>query len=241
MEIFESIFNKSTIHNTFFFNIKSVLRYPNLDTLKTNQILYDIWLDDFSSSGLDYNQEMVKIPDFLKIVGISYGYLNFDSEDGNIKRELKQIVFNDERLIIDNFFDVLSNLPTETILCGYDITSHDIPILIKRFLSNRKEIVRNSELPQKIKEILNLKPWDGKIIDINDVLRFKSRGCRSINILLDIMGLNINGGVMSDSVFTNYYWNNINNDTKNVLTTIGHESVKVTNLCMILLKELRSL
>ena len=45
MELFEEVFNKASIYDTLFFNIKAVLEYPTTNDLKTNNpALYNRWL-----------------------------------------------------------------------------------------------------------------------------------------------------------------------------------------------------
>lgn len=140
MALFDEVFNKASIYDMLFFNIKAVLEYPTLAELQEkNPIMCERWKYLSKSK---YNQEIFQIkplskivkdledqlqviqnnvyeekavfyPEFTRIVAITYASLS--SENGQLKRFFGKIVNEDEFLTIDTFIDVLHQLSSEGV------------------------------------------------------------------------------------------------------------------------------
>jgi hypothetical protein len=175
MALFDDVFNKASIYEMFFFNLKSVLIYPTLSDLeKDNSQLFERWkyLSKSKYDCIVVSCETIKeqFPDthdtieieqeriyadnapyyaeYCKIVAITYATLY--SENGALKRYFKKIVNNDEANVISQFFDVLNELSNSQqqffpMLCGHNIISYDIPFLIKR-IENKFKVLNSYHL-----------------------------------------------------------------------------------------------
>lgn len=135
MELFDEVFNKASIYDMLFFNIKAVLEHPTLDNLKTNNpVLYERWkyiskskynadfdvvhgvAGTFTDETPQYTQRIyeenaVYYPEFCRIVAITYASLY--SDNGQIKRFFKKIANEDEYTVIATFMDVLHQLSSD--------------------------------------------------------------------------------------------------------------------------------
>lgn len=261
MALFDEIFNRASIYQMLFFNVKAVLEYPTLSELeKNNKPMYDSWLKimDGKTKNLDerernstfdqlYAKYAVEYPEYSKIVAITYATLY--SENGEMKRDFKNIVNLDESLVINTFFDVLKSLSNDTktmsnltaSLCGHDIRNYDIPLLIKRhMLKNGKE--SDKELPLILKKILNIKPWENGLVDTSNVWKFSGYGDNdnSLEFISNFLGLKKNMSLLTNDELSKYYWNNIYDKPDEVLKFLGLQSANQTNLVIQLVKELRT-
>ena len=260
MALFDDVFNKAGIYDMLFFNIKTVLEHPTLKDLKeNNKAMFERWeyIHETKYSNVDGDVEMVMesaykknavyYPEFAKIVAISYATLYV--ENGNIKRDFKKIMNLDERVVIETFFDelrLLSSAATKSNpsffppLCGHNIISYDIPTLIKRFvLINSKE--KNSQLPLMLKRCLNIKPWESGIIDVVNVWKFNGFEHTSLMLISDYLGLKKVVDLLPLNELSEYYWDNINENTKQTLDFMGLQSATQTNLVIQLMNELRQI
>ncbi len=138
--LFDDVFNKASIYEMFFFNLKSVLIHPTLSNLeKNNPQLFERWKylskskydcnvvsyetikeqfpDNFNTVELEqetvYKENAPYFAEYSKIVAITYASLY--TEDGALKRYFKKIVNNDEANIISQFFDVLNELSSDGV------------------------------------------------------------------------------------------------------------------------------
>lgn len=242
MELFDNVFNKASIYDMLFFNVKSVLLYSTLDELKSeNKPMYENWkyISELEFGGVDsfYQDHAINYPEYSRIVAITYATLFI--KDGEIKRDFKKIVNDDEKLVIESFMDELRILPTgSTILCGHNIISDDIPRLIKRYLILNKDN-ENKEIPKILKRTLTLKPWEGTVIDTSNVWKFNGYNIMPIMLIADFLGLKKTVDILPANALSKYYWDNIENDSKQVLEFIGLQSATQTNLTIQLMNELR--
>ena len=270
-QLFDSVFNKASIYEMLFFNVKSVLIYPTLiDLQEKNKPLFDCWkylsktkhgfdidtkydfdidtkYDKISAQSV-YETNAPNYPEFSKIVAITYATLH--PENGTLKRFLKKFVGEEEHLVIAQFMDVLfqlsseatqSNPPYFPTLCGYDIINNDIPFLIKRFIVNKDKFENRKELPLILKEALCAKPWESNIIDTINIWNFKGLSNTPLMLIADFMGLKRTMDLLSCDELSKYYWNNIIDKPKETLEFISLQSATQTNFVVQLMNELRQL
>jgi len=263
--LFEEVFNRASIYEMLFFNIKSVLQYPTLKELEANnKPMHERWkyLADTKYNNIpagqlvdmvEYSQKIYEknapyYPEYCKIIAITYATLYPDN--GQIRREFKKILNNDERLVIETFMDELQLISSAATklsppyfppLCGHNIISHDIPLLVKRFIKNKDKIERNKELPLILKRCLNIKPWESGIIDTINVWKFNGYENTPLMLICDYLGLKKTVDLLPLDELSKYYWNNINEKPKETMEFVGLQSATQTNLVIQLMNELRQL
>lgn len=271
MGLFDDTFNKTSIYNTLFLNVKSVLTYPTLQELKEKNLdLYNCWKDISKSKGGDFdiryingtgfddqtNNYLEKIyqenapyyHEFVKIIAITYAIVY--SEDGNLKRSFKKIVDIDELNVINAFVDVLLEFSSEgvqstpkyfPILCGHNIINWDIPLLMKKILYYRTNL-NNKKIPLILQKSLTIKPWDSGIIDISTYWKFNGNGSNtSLSLISNYLNLKKTIEILSPVELSKYYWENINDKISNTLDYVALQSATQTNICIQILNEIRQL
>lgn len=255
MSMYSEIFDKSSIYEMLFFNIKSVLIHPTIDDLmKSDKKMYENWkaFSDkrYYNTQIEYTYDnyACNYPEYSKIVAITYGWVHI--ENNEMKKEIKGIVDDDESIVIKKFIDTLYNRSSDAvfstpqsfpILTGYNIMNHDIPLLIKRFLLHRKKYEDKPQLPLILKKSLDAKPWETDIIDISNVWKFNGYEAQSLNMIADFLGLKMVGELNTNADLSKYYWDNINKAPQETLKYISMQSAVQTNLCIQLINEIRSI
>lgn len=263
MALFDDVFNKASIYEMLFFNLKSVLIHPTLDDLKVNNpTLFERWKylskskhgveiidDEFSVEQNDiYLNNAPYYAEYSKIVAITYASLY--SENGALKRYFKKIVNGDEANVISQFLDVLNELSSDgvksqpqffPILCGHNIISYDIPFLIKRFMKNRELILNIKQLPLILKRSLNVKPWESGIIDTINVWKFNGYDNIPLMLIADFLELKKKVDLLTLPELSKYYWDNIEKNPEETLEFISLQSATQTNFVIQLMNELRQL
>lgn len=264
MELFEDVFNKVKIYDMLFFNIKSVLEFPTLETLKENdELMYNHWcyiaktkhgFNMTENVGYDsaeanelYQNEGVNYPEFSRIIAITYATLYI--EDGTLKRDFKKIVNADESIIIESFIGELRDLSTIAkqstpnyfpIFVGHDIISNDIPLLIKRYLRHTKDMQSNEDvIPLILKKALVVKPWESGVIDTVNVWKFNGYDKMSLMLIADFMGLKKVVDLMPPNDLSKYFWKNVGENQKETIEQIALQSATQTNLVIQLMNKLR--
>lgn len=260
MALFEDVFNKASIYEMLFFNVKTVLINPSIKDLEIeNKPLYDRWKYISESK---YNAEIVDekhaqeiyeknapyYAEYTKIVAITYATLY--SENGTLKRYFKKIVNDNEFVVIEHFFDVLHHLSSEGVtsqpqyfpmLCGHNIIGFDIPVLIKRFLVYRNKFETNKKIPLILKRSLSVKPWESGVIDTINVWKFNGYDNTSLMLIADFLGLKKTVDLLPLNELSKYYWNNFKEKPDETLDYISLQSATQTNLVIQLMNELRQL
>lgn len=255
-ETYELVFNKTAIYDMFFFNIKSVAKYRNLDTLKEqNILLYNEWIDIFNKSDKSltkkefYLKNVVNYPEFSKIAIISYA--NLYVEDGKLKRNLKVISHENEVEIIKTFIDVLNSVTSDglnsspqymPVLCGHNITMNDIPLFIKRCIFHREELKKDEkELPVILKSYLSSKPWESNCIDTSILWKLKGIGTNNLSLLSNFLNLKKKVELLTPNKLSEYYWENIDTKPEETMDYLSLQSATQTNLVIQLINELRQI
>jgi hypothetical protein len=255
-ELFENVFNPSSVYDMLFFNVKTVLKYPTLEKLEQeNKPLYDRWLyfekkylDKELSSNEIYEKQAPDYQEFSQIVAITYGTLY--SENGSLKRHMKKISNNDEFIVLATFMDELYQISKDgvestpkhfPILCGHNIISHDIPLLIKKFIYYRDKFDNDQKIPYILKNCLNQKPWESGIIDTINVWKFNGYDKMSLMLIADYMGLKKTVDLLPIEDVSKKYWELINSEPEKALDFVTLQSATQTNLVIQLMNELRKL
>ncbi len=259
-QLFDEVFNASSIYEMLFFNIKSVLEHPTLEDLEEkNKPLYQRWLyltktkynyGQDTSAQTVYEENAIYYPEYCRILAITYA--NLYMENGQLKREFKKICNEDERLVIETFMTELhllssaatkSSPPYFSPLCGHNIISYDIPLLIKRFilLNGGGDDATKRQLPLILRRSLSIKPWESGIVDTVNVWKFNGYDNMPLMLIADFLKLKKSVDLLPLDELSKYYWNNINTDSKETLDFIALQSATQTNLVIQLINELRKL
>lgn len=259
MSLFKTTFDKSSIYDMLFINIKAVLEYPTLEKLgENNPEMFNRWKYlskqrfnvDFETSDeqtirKSYEENAVKFPEYLKIVAITCAKVY--SENGILKRDFKKIAQPNEIDNIQIFMDVLHQISSDGMkstpqyfpsICGYNIISHDIPLLIKKHVQYRSEMI-NKQLPLILKIVLDAKPWESTILDILNIWKFNGFDYMTLMMIADFMGLKKTQEVLSNDELSKYYWENIESDHEKTIDFIVKQSANQTNLCIQFMNEMR--
>jgi hypothetical protein len=276
MALFDDVFNKSSVYQMLFFNIKAVLIYPTLDDLKTKNLqMFERWkylskvkynceinevyevktLITNQSEAIQliqnhvYEENAVMHPEFVRIVAISYATLY--SENGVVKRHLKAIANEDEVMVIEQFMSLLDEISSDdaksspqlfSILCGHNIISYDLPLLIKRFIVNREKFQTNKQLPYLLKRALNIKPWESGIIDTVNVWKFNGFEYSPLMLIADFLGLKKKVDLETHSEISKQYWTIIANEkSAEAIEFVSLQSATQTNIVVQLMNELRQI
>jgi hypothetical protein len=261
MELFEEVFNKASIYDMLFFNIKAVLEYPTLaDLQERNPAMYNRWLylagkiatetdlKDSEYANKIYQNDAIFHPEFSRIVAITYASIY--AEDGKIKRFFKKINGEDEMIVIATFMDVLHGLSSEgatstppfyMTFCGHNIINYDIPLLVKRFIKYKDKLV-NKQLPYMLKRCLGAKPWDAStIIDTVNVWKFNGNDYSPLMLIADYLELKKNADLETLPEVSKHYWNTVADKPEEALEYVSLQSANQTNLVIQLMNELRQL
>jgi hypothetical protein len=259
-QLFDDVFNKASIYDMLFFNVKSVLIHPTLEKLEAdNEPMFERWQ---YLAKTKYNAEVINekycqqiyeknapyYSEFSKIIAITYATLYV--EKGVLKRYMKKIVNDDEFIVLVTFMDELHQLSSDgvkstpkhfPILCGHNILSHDIPLLIKKFVSYRNKFETNKSIPYILKNSLNIKPWESGIIDTVNVWKFNGYDVMPLMLISDFLGLKRTVDLLPLDVVSKEYWDIVNTDTEKALEFVSLQSATQTNLVIQLMNELRQL
>src|ERR1035437_3995765 len=267
MALFDDVFNPQSIFNMLFFNIKAVLIYPTLEELKSkNPKMYERWEylvqakklinpnhEMIANEVYEYEQKIyednaIQHPEFSKIVAITYAKAY--TEKGELKRQLKKIATEKEAVVIEQFMYILDEISKDdsksspqifSILCGHNIISYDIPLLMKRYMVNKKEFQTVKNLPYLLKRAFNIKPWESGIIDTVNVWKFNGFDYSPLMLIADFLGLKKTVDLLPNNELSKYYWENFSEKPIETLEFIALQSATQTNLVIQLINELRQL
>jgi len=257
MALFDEVFNKASIYDMLFFNVKAVLIHPTLDELKVaNPALFERWkyIQKSKLGSVDgisedyYTEKAIYYPEFSRIVAITYASLY--SDNGTLKRSFKKIVNEDEYIVIATFMDVLHLLSGDGIkstpqffpmLCGHNIINYDIPVLIKRFILHRDKFETNKQLPLLVKKSLNAKPWESSVIDTVSVWKFNGNDYTPLMLIANYLGLKKTVDLNTLSEVSEKYWEMVGENPTEALEYVSLQSATQTNLVIQLINELRQL
>lgn len=244
MELYKEVFNAASIYNMLFINVTGVLEYPTLNDLEKGNIgLYQTWMNKFKDSTDEFYQNTaIEFPEYTKILAISYG--SFYLENG-LKRNFKKIYNEDEFIVLSTFFTDLQFLVDSespyNVLCGDNITSFDIPMLIKRFLVHRNNFP-DKKLPKILKEYLMEKKYESSIVDTRSVWKFNSLTQSSANtqdLYSNFLSLKKTTDLVENATLSKFYWST--SEYTKRFDFISLQSATKVNLAMQLMNMLREI
>jgi len=253
--LFEEVFNRASIYEMLFFNVKAVLEYPTLEDLaENNKQMFERWkyLESTKYSNGEQNPQQiyennaVYYPEYTKILAITYATLY--AENGELKREFKKVLNEDERIVLETFMLALHHISTGASklnppffppLCGHNIISYDIPLLTKRFIKLVAKFETIKQLPYILKRSFSIKPWESGLIDSVNVWKFNGFDAMPLMLISDYLGLKRTVDLLPLPELSKYYWENVKEKPKETLEFVGLQSANQTNLVIQLMNELR--
>lgn len=267
MEIFDTLFNKASIYDMLFFNVKHVSKYPTFQEFKeTEPDMAKQWeflaMTKYGTNDIEgipeamndcYQNKSIYYPEFSKIVAITYATL--ESDNGKLKRNLKRISYHNEFNVINIFNNVLLKLSSDGIkstpqyfptLCGHNIINNDIPLYIKRLLSHRNDFEhKDNIIPFILKNYLKSKPWDSNVLDTINVWKYNGMSNTPLSVITEFLGLKRTVEIDEMGDLSKKYWNLREKEkdsevkTDEALEYVSLQSATQTNLVVQLINELR--
>jgi len=176
-----------TVRDFIFFDIETVGKQKDLKNLELNEPkLYQMITKKFGNRSEKKDTDSVEefyrrmspvLPEFGKIVCISYGYV-----DSNDNWKVNSCV-GDEEYIVKNAQKTFQKaLDMNLQPCGYNIIGFDMPWL------NKKMVKYGLQVPYNIL-LYNKKPWEVKVLDLCDVWKSTGRYWCSLDEVIYELGL----------------------------------------------------
>ncbi len=139
--------------------------------------------------------------EFAKVVCIGFGSLS--NLDGNWKMRLKSLVNDNEKLLLNDFCEVLSKFNghyRDFRFCGHNIKEFDIPFICRRMLIN------GIPLPPSL-DISGKKPWEISHLDTMDMWKFGDhKNFTSLSLLAEVFGIPSPKSDIDGSMVAGVYW-----------------------------------
>ena len=148
-----------------------------------------------------FNSKAGIYAEFGKIVCIGLGYISH--QDGQDVVRLKSIQHDDEKALLEEFCDILSQFEKqhkEFQFCGHNIKEFDIPYICRRL------IINGIKLPS-ILDIAGMKPWQINHLDTLELWRFGDyKSYISLDLLANILQVPTSKSDIDGSQVASVYW-----------------------------------
>lgn len=209
--------------NLLYFDIETVGKYPDLDTLRSNDVRgYDLFMNkierrkasehsDWIGDPNDiYTKKAGIMPEFGKTVCVSIA----TATNGNVK--MISAYDHDEEKIMKKVQSIFYKADKTLFqLCGYYIKGFDVPWLNKKMLSYDLEI-------PKILKTFDVKPWDTPIFDLSEVWKgIGTLESASFDDMLYCLGIRSPKEDMCGKEVHTKYWQN--NELERIKTYCEHD------------------
>lgn len=245
-------FDKSLLYDTLFINVTSISNYKNASELKNCECdqYYNIAAycnEKNLNIGAYCDRNLYKLPEYSKIVGITYGIVTNDGT--KLKRDIKHLN-GDELSILKEFAEVLEyyysigmkSSPHYTYpICGLNLHNHELPLLFKKYLKYKIENGENITFPN------HLRTYNDKSIDndynIIDIFKSYSNNYKqpvSIFDMCSYLDLKYQNGVVQPHDLNAKYWD-LEGDVAKQQELIKLNSTNYINICIQYLNKLRQI
>ncbi len=164
--------------------------------------------------------------EFGKIVCISVGFLT--GAGGDQRLRIKSYADPDERLLLDEFAELLGKSKTFRNLCGHNIREFDIPYIGRRMLIN------GMALPPLI-DLRGKKPWEVKhLLDTMEMWSFGDRkSYTSLKLLAALFGVPSPKGDITGADVGRVFWED--NDLERIAVYCEKDVVATANVFLALI------
>lgn len=199
------MYNDLDLSDILFLDIETVSAEATLSEL--SQDLQIAWEDkakkimkgEEHDSSEVFTQKAAIFAEFGRIVCISVGFIQQTSE-GRMLR-IKSFADPDERIVLEDFKDLLHKSPQLRKFCGHNIREFDIPYIGRRMLINQ------ISLP-KLLDLRGKKPWETKhLLDTMEMWSFGDRkNYTSLKLLAAVFGVPSPKDDISGADVTRVFW-----------------------------------
>ena len=172
-----------------------------------------------------YKNEAALYPEFGRIVCISVGMLGKDG--------FKTTTYNnfDEKVMIQDFYNMLDKLGNKTMLCGHAIGGFDINYVAQRGMVNNLS-------PHDLVDTSGLKPWNVDwILDTKELWAGTSWNKASLAALTTCLGIPTPKDGITGKEVPAYFWK----DPKGNIAEISEYCEKDVVACYEIIKHLKNL
>lgn len=187
----------------FYFDIETVSAYPDIDTLKENDIIgYNLferkfnkmgWEEKYGDLNTSYKEQGGIISTYGKIVCISFGFV----ADG--KYTIRSFS-GEEKDIVENFNNLLKKIEQKAFkLGGYRIFYFDIPWILHKLHKYGIE-------PANIIYLYDKKPWESRIVDLSEDWKQKFAYPSSFDEVCYELDIDSPKKDLSGSMVYEYFW-----------------------------------
>lgn len=139
--------------------------------------------------------------EFGKIVCITAGF--FYLEDNRYHLRLKSFFDDDERVVLDNFLDLVNRFQSKHSrfqFAGHNIREFDIPYICRR------AVIHQLSLPQSL-QLHGFKPWEVPMLDTLHLWRFGDfKHYTSLKLLTAVLGIPTPKDDIDGSMVAHVYW-----------------------------------
>ena len=231
------MYNNIDLSTILFLDIECVSGEATLEEVPEN--LAALWadkaprimrVDELSEEELhqSYLDKAGIYSEFGKIVCISVGILT--GNPGEEILRVKSFAHPDEKLILEDFAELLTKNNRLRNFCGHNVKEFDIPYIGRRMLINRMILPPLLDLRGK-------KPWDMKhIIDTMEMWSFGDRkNYTSLKLLAALFGIPSPKGDIDGSQVGRVFWED--NDLERIAIYCEKDVVATTNVFLSLINK----
>lgn len=196
--------NRINLEKILFLDIETVAQ--KADFLELNDNFRKHW--EKKASFLAKNEETPEeiydkagiYSEFGKIVCISVGFIRL--EDGEKKLRIKSYANDDEKYLLNEFFDLLNQHyhHQDDLLCAHNGKEFDFPYIARRALVNQIEI-------PPILDLAGKKPWEVQHLDTLQLWKFGDyKHYTSLSLLTTIFDIPTPKDDIDGSMVNHVYW-----------------------------------
>ena len=131
-----------------------------------------------------YKDKAAIFAEYGKIVCISVGIMHRDKEDQKLRLRLKSFANEDEKVLLEEFKELLLQYKSIKYLCGHNIKEFDVPYMCRRM------VTKQMALPPAL-DLYGKKPWETKhLLDTLELWKFGDyKHYTSLNLLTQLFGI----------------------------------------------------
>lgn len=155
---------------------------------------------------LDKNQMYPKMaglqPEWGKIICISIGQLQFDSDGHPINFSKKSFYNDDEKVLLEEFNETarkIMNKYPQMQWVGHNIKGFDMPYIVKR------SVIHGVKVP-KVFHFHRQKPWESCLLDTQEVWKFGGWNSAKLGLIAEILNIPSPKQDLEGSMVSQVYW-----------------------------------
>lgn len=244
------ILDKTLLYDTLFINvittsdISGVVELKNCDCAKYTNLA--TFCDDRNLNIGNYcERNLFKIPEYAKIVAITYGTV---TNDGSLKRDIKYLsgdeftILKEFAAVLDYYYVIGMKSSPQYIypICGLNINDYELPFLFKKFIKYKLEFPDEIVFPNIMKTINDNKIYDNCFIDIMKNWSNNNFYPSSMLEMCGSLGLKVQEGVCEPYELNKKYWD-LDGNAVEQAKLIKTNTMNYLNVCIQYLNKLRQI